>query len=213
MNAEELVGKLQWRYAVKKFDENKKISKLDLAALKQGLILSPSSYGLQPWKFLFVENASVRKELRNHSWNQSQVEEASHFVVICHLINLDESYVKKFIRQMATQRGLEEASMKSYEELMIQNVAKGGQIKDLSSWSAKQCYIALGNLMNNAAMLEIDSCPLEGFDPKKYDEILKLNQTDYRSAVACALGYRSTQDKYALAKKVRFEENDLIEVI
>lgn len=212
MNAQELVEKLKWRYAVKKFDSSKKISQPDLEALKQGLILSPSSYGLQPWKFLFIQNPEIRKELRTHSWNQSQVEEASHFVVICNLVQLDETYVKKFIKQMALQRGLAEQSMKSYEEMMIQNVAQGGQVKDVTTWAAKQCYIALGNLMNNAAMLGIDSCPLEGFDPQKYNEILKLNTTAYRSAVACAIGYRSLEDNYALAQKVRFEEKDLIEV-
>ncbi|MBF0492060.1 MAG: NAD(P)H-dependent oxidoreductase, partial [Deltaproteobacteria bacterium] len=177
ISSNDLITQLQWRYATKSFDSSKKIPEDQWKALCQSLIFSPSSYGLQPWKFLIVQNQELRKKLRAHSWNQAQVEEACHYVVLCYLKDIDEAHVEKFIRRMCEVRGISEDSILTYKNLVVGNVTKGNQVKDKNAWAARQCYIALGFLMQSAALMGIDTCPMEGIDPEKYDEILDLKNS------------------------------------
>lgn len=213
MKTSELIEKLNWRYAVKKFDNTKKISDSDWAALEQALLLTPSSYGLQPWKFLVVQNASLRKKLTPHSWNQTQVEDCSHYVVLAAKEKVDSAWVQKYISRIAEVRGVDESSLKGYHDMMLGDVVNGPRSQVAKEWASKQVYIALGNLMTAAAMLNIDACPMEGIDPAKYDEILDLNGSGYITLVSCALGYRSNQDRSASYKKVRFKTEDVVKYL
>jgi len=208
-----LIEQLKWRYAVKKFDNQKKISEVDWRTLEESLILTPSSYGLQPWKFLVVQDPGVRKQLTPHSWNQTQVEDCSHFVVMAARVELDDAYLEYFFDEMARIRNVPKETFAGYQKMIASDLKQGPRSKMIQEWATRQVYIALGNLMTCAAVLKIDTCPMEGIAPPKYDEILKLTGTQYRTAVACAVGYRSKEDKYSEAKKVRFGREKLIQTI
>lgn len=208
-----LIEKLKWRYAVKKFDAQKKISSSDWSVLEEALILTPSSYGLQPWKFLVVQDPKVRKLLTPHSWNQTQVEDCSHFVVMAARNVLDEKYLDFFFQEISKVRSVAPESLAGYRKAIGADLLTGPRSKIIQEWATRQTYIALGNLMTCAALMNIDACPMEGIVPPKYDEILGLEKTEYRTAVACAVGYRSSEDKYASAKKVRFSREKLIQLI
>lgn len=212
-NGEDLLKQLEWRYATKKFDASKSITEQDWKVIEKSLILTPSSYGLQPWKFIVVTNPEVKKKLRPVSWGQSQIEDCSHLVVFAAKREMDEVYVQTFIDRIIEVRKVEPASMEFYKNMILGDVVKGERGKIAHEWATRQCYIALGNLMTSAAVLQIDTCPLEGIEPLQYDVVLGLENTDYATVVACAVGYRSPEDKYAFAPKVRFEKKDVIQEI
>ena len=210
MNRNELLDKLNWRYAVKLFDSTKKISSDDWKILESALILTPSSYGLQPWKFLVVTSEDLKQKLTPLSWNQKQVASCSHYVVLLAKDQMTEDDVSRYMQRISDVRGTDVSSLNSFKNAIIGDVVKGDRSQWVKEWATRQVYIALGNLMTSAAMLEIDTCPMEGIDQKKYDDVLELNNSGYHTVVACAVGYRSAEDKYQNAKKVRFETKDLI---
>lgn len=210
---ENMIQQLQWRYAVKKFDASKKIAAPLWQAIEDALILTPSSYGLQPWKFLVVQNPEIRAKLLPASWNQKQVIDCSHFVVLTSLISMDEKYVDVFLADVAKTRGVPVEALAGYKKGIVADLLQGPRNKIIDEWAIRQVYIALGNLMTCAAFVGVDTCPMEGIDPVKYDEILGLKTGDYRTAVACAVGYRAADDKYANSKKVRFGKSLLLETI
>ena len=198
--------RLNWRYATKVFDPSKKIPEKDFEILKESLRLSPSSFGLQPWKFLIIDDTETRKKLREHAWGQSQVTDASKLIVLCIQKNIDEKYVEDYLDYLVKVREIPKSSMNHYKEMMIGFVKKLTK-DEMRDWMTRQVYIALGTLMTSSAMLQIDSCPMEGFDPKKFDEALELDKYEIQSVVLCALGYRSKDDKNAINKKVRFSND------
>lgn len=208
-----IIEQLNWRYATKAFDASKRISDADWQTLSEALRLSPSSYGLQPWKFIVVKNADVRKKLRAVSWNQSQIEDASHLIVFASLKKVDEAYVDQFIAATASTRGLAVEGLKGYRDMMVGDLVKGPRSAIIGSWAQRQTYLALGNLLTTAAMLEIDACPMEGLDPTKYDEILGLDKSAYATAVVATLGYRSAEDATQKYAKVRFSAQEVFQVI
>jgi nitroreductase len=210
LNPANLVEVQNWRYATKMFKNGQSIPKDTWKAIETSLLLSPSSYGLQPWKFVVVTSTEVKKQLRPHSWNQSQVEDCSHYLVICAKEKMDEAHVASFIDSTAKTRGMDRTLLAGYEKMMIGDVVKGPRGQASFEWAARQCYIALGNFMTSCALVGVDTCPIEGFVPPEYDKVLKLEGTGYKSVVCCAAGYRNADDKYALAKKVRFEARELI---
>ncbi len=205
-----LLESLHWRYATKKFDASKKIDKKTWSALEEVLILSPSSYGLQPWKFIIIENQEIKDKLKSVSWNQSQVSDCSHHVVFAVKEKMDEAHIEHFIKQMAKVRGIDATSLEGYKKIMVGDLVNGPRGQMSAEWAARQAYIALGNFMTAAAVIGIDTCPLEGIDTAKYDEILELKGSGWKVVVACPAGYRSIEDKYAETKKVRFDSSDLI---
>jgi len=203
---------LNWRYATKLFDPTRKIVKEDIDILKESLRLSPSSFGLQPWKFLFIENKDLREKLKSASWGQKQITSASHLVVLCAKTDIDNNYIKKFIESISKIRNIPLEQLKENEEMII-NFRKNAGNSFIENWTKKQVYIALGFLLETAALLQIDACPMEGFEANKFDEILDLKNKGLTSAVVCTLGYRSNNDKYAKLKKARFSPEQLIEEI
>ena len=213
MDAQELVKALEWRYATKRFDSTKKISGDVWAALEQALILTPTSYGLQPYKFIVMTSAEKRAELLAHSWKQNQVVDCSHYVVFTSRTKMTEADVDRWIQRLAEVRGGTADSLSTYRGMMIGDVVHGSRGKVAHEWATRQTYIALGNLMTCAAVLGIDACPMEGIVPPEYDRVLNLINSGYATVVACALGYRSADDKYAKVPKARFSATDLVQKI
>jgi nitroreductase len=207
---EQLLTQLKWRYAAKAFDPAKKVPAGTWQALEETLILTPSSFGLQPWKFVVITDAPLRQKLKAVSWNQSQVTDASHLVVFTAKTTITPQDVERYIQSTAAarQQPVDSPSLAGLKNMMIGFLeAPGLNVKE---WATRQAYIALGNLMTSAAVLGVDTCPLEGLDPAKYDEILDLPQQGLATVVACAVGYRSATDKYASLAKVRFPAQELI---
>jgi nitroreductase len=208
---ESLIEALQWRYATKVFEAAASIPPATRAALEESLVLSPSSYGLQPWKFLVIRDPALRAELRPHSWNQSQITDASHLVVLLSRRQVTLYDVDRLISATAQTRGLDPAELEVYRGMIQRDLVDGPRSQAIGQWTSNQVYIALGNLMTCAALLGVDTCPIEGFSPTEYDRILNLEGTPYHSSVVCALGYRSPDDKYAQLAKVRYPLDALIE--
>ena len=206
-----LTQQLKWRYATKKFDATKRIDPITWAALEEALVLTPSSYGLQPWKFLVITDPELKAKLKPVSWNQSQVEDCSHHVVFLVKQNLGLPEIDRFVDRLAEVRGVSRESLEPYRGYMVGDLVKGPRAQVIAEWAARQVYIALGNFMTAAALLGVDTCPMEGLEPVKYDQILGLEGTGWATLCACPAGYRAADDKYAEQPKVRFKANDLIE--
>lgn len=201
-----LLEAVRFRYATKQFDPARKIDAATWSVLEESLLLTPSSFGLQPWKFIVVDDPTVRESLVEHSWGQRQVADASHLVVMAVQKTIDEAYIDRFIDRIAEVRGVSIESLAGYRNMMVG--AKGMMTPD---WAAHQAYIALGQFMLAAATLGIDTCPMEGFVPAKYDEILGLEARGLRAVVLCPAGYRAASDRYADLKKVRWAAEDVVE--
>jgi nitroreductase len=199
---------LNWRYAVKKFDATKTIDAPTWAALQSSLVLTPSSFGLQPWKFIVVSSPEIKAKLPAVSWNQTQPADCSHMVVFAARKQIDEAYLSSFIQRIATVRGVSAESLEGYRQVIL-GFIKNSEGRHLA-WSSNQAYIALGQLMAVAASLGVDACPMEGIVASEYDKVLGLSGSEYQTVVGCALGYRHPDDKYADAKKVRFEASDVV---
>lgn len=206
-----LTAALEWRYATKVFDPAVKIPTHVWDALEKTLVLTPTSYGLQPYKFLIVQTAATRAALLPHSWGQKQVVDCSHYVVFLARTEMKEADVDKFIARTAQVRGVPAESLAGYRGMMLGDVVNGPRGKTAHEWAARQAYIALGNAMTAAAILGVDACPMEGIAPAEYDKILKLEGSGYKTVVALALGYRAATDKYAALAKVRYDAKELIQ--
>jgi nitroreductase len=204
---------LNWRYATKAFDPTKQIPAETWHVLEQSMVLSPSSFGLQPWKFFVVRKPELRQQLVEHSWGQKQVSEASHLVVFAIKHNLDAAYVDRYVARMAEIQQVPVDTLQGYGNLVKGTIDRLATPEAVDTWSTRQVYIALGQFMTTAAMLEVDTCPIEGFAPPKYDEILGLTAKGYASVVVCAAGYRSADDKYAAKPKVRFATPEVVEYL
>ncbi len=213
ITTQQLVNALEWRYAAKVFDPNQKIPAELWQTLERALVLSPSSYGLQPYRFLVIQDAAKRAALLPHSWNQKQVVDCSHYVVFTARTKMTEADVDRFIALTSQVRNLPAEALSAYRGMMVGDLVQGPRSKIAHEWAARQAYIALGNLMTCAAVLGVDACPMEGFVPGEYDRVLGLANGDYASVVCCALGYRSANDKYASLAKVRYQTADLMRVI
>jgi nitroreductase len=206
----QVLAQLQWRYAVKKFDPSKKIPAEAWDVLEQSLILTPSSFGLQPWKFFVVDNPALRQELLANSWNQPQVVEASHLVVLAIKKEMGDAEVDRYIQDMSDKRNVPIDGLAGLNKMIKGFMANPDKGFTTDEWAIRQVYIAIGQFMTSAAMLGIDTCPMEGFNPAKYDEILGLTAQGYASVLVCPAGYRAADDKYATMAKVRFDRSEVI---
>jgi nitroreductase len=211
IKSQQLLEQLNWRYATKLFDPSKKISTADWATIEEAIRLAPSSGGLQPWKFIVVTDPAMRAKLSPASYGQKQVSDASHLVVFASKLNLNDADVDAHIQHLAAVQGAPTETFVPLRNMLIGGIVKALDEPARNAWARNQVYIALGTLLTSAAMLGIDACPMEGFDRAQYDEILGLKAKGYASAVIATLGYRSPDDKYAAAPKVRFPKEKLIE--
>lgn len=210
VSLDDVLQQLKWRYATKKFDTSKKISESTWHVLEQSLVLAPSSFGLQPWKFFVVTGPELRQELVNHSWGQKQVVDASHLVVLAIKKGINTEDVDRYLARQAEVHQVPIENLQKYGDVVKGFLEKPPYPLDMDAWSTRQVYLALGQLMTAAAMLGIDTCPMEGFNPAKYDELLGLTAQGYASVVVCTLGYRAEDDKYASLPKVRYETEDVV---
>ncbi len=198
----QLIENLKWRYATKKYDTSRKISSEDLKKIKTAVQLSASSYGLQLYKVLIVEDTAVREKLRPVSWGQSQITDASHLLVFCSYNDVTDSDVEAYIDLKARTQGVPVSGLKDYSDFMKTKMSEKSEAEK-RSWTAKQTYIALANALNACAELKLDSTPMEGFDPAAYSEILGLKEKGLDASVVLAIGYRSEEDATQQAQKVR----------
>ena len=207
----ELLARQLARYAVKSFDKNKKISNEVWQVLEEVLRLTPSSYNLQPWKFVVVTNPTLKKVLREYSYgSQAQIEDCSHYVVLCARIKIEETHLDRHIQNMSSTLGLSLDAFTKYRQV-VENDIYGLRKDIMQTVNSFQVYIALGNFLASAALLGIDTCPIEGFQAPLYDEVLDLEDEGFKSIVSCAAGYRDPSDKYADLPKVRFPKESIFE--
>lgn len=207
-----IIEKLNRRYATKSFDENKKVSSADLEIIKESFRLTPSSFWLQPWKLIIVENQELKNKLVEHSWGQEQVANCSELLVLSRPSDFWDKNIDDYLDDVVSTRWGSRNDLEWYEKMMkwfLSNMSS--EKKDI--WAIKQVYIALWNLITVCAEMDIDSCPIEWFISEKYDEILWLKEKWLTSVVVLPIWYRSNNDKYSELKKVRFKQKEVIETI
>jgi nitroreductase len=205
----DVLAPLRWRYATKAFDPARKIDPATWAALEQAAVLAPSSFGLQPWTFVVVTNPAVRQQLHPASWNQAQILDASHLVVFAAKNPPTAADVDRHVANAEMVRGQPAGSLDALRQRILGTLARMSPA-DAHAWAARQCYIALGVFLSAAAHLGVDVCPMEGFQPDQFDEILGLGARGLKSVVIATAGYRSPADKYAAAAKVRFPVDEVV---
>jgi nitroreductase len=197
-----------WRYATKKFDASKKITTEDLNTLKEAIRLSSSSYGLQPYKVIIVENPELRALLQPAAWGQSQIVEASHLIIFANETNVDDTTIDSYLKNISETRSTPIEALSGYGDFMKSKISTlETEVQNI--WTAKQTYLALGNLLNAAAELKIDVTPMEGFIPQQFNEILGLDKLNLNAAVIATVGYRHEEDTTQHYKKVRKSNEDL----
>jgi nitroreductase len=203
-----IIESLNWRYSTKKFDTTKKIAKADLEILKEAIRLSASSYGLQPYQVIIVENEDLRQQIKTVAWNQSQVTDASDVLIFANMTDVGTKEVQSYIENMATTREIPSTNLKGFSDMM-NNVVTTLTPEAKEIWTAKQTYIALGTLLSAAADLKIDATPMEGFDMNAVNNILQLPEKGLSATLIVTLGYRHENDTAQFLKKVRKPNEEL----
>ena len=207
-----LIENLKWRYATKKFDNTKKVNDTDLSKIKEAIQLSACSYGLQLYKILIIKDPEIKQKLRPASWDQLQITDSSHLFVICNYTNVKDAHVDAYISLKAETQQIPIEKLEGYSDFMKKTISAQSERKQ-QAWTAKQTYIALGNLLAACAELKIDACPMEGFEADKYNEILGLKSKNLNASVIAAVGYRSEEDQTQHQPKVRKSLDQLFETI
>ena len=207
--ATDVLERLKWRYATKKFDASKRLSEEKLSILKESFNLTATSYGLQPLKMVILSNPDLKKLLVPITMDQAQVENASHVLVICIETKIDSDYIKDHFNLVVKIRSTPREILSSFEEYLVSSFSDK-QSDELNIWSTNQAYLALGNLLTVCAIEKIDACPIEGFDPDKYDELLQLNEKGLQSVIVLAVGYRAEDDMFSGFDKVRRGVDEVI---
>lgn len=198
----EIIDKLQWRYACKKFDNTKKLSEEKLTVLKQAFNLTATSYGLQPLKMLVISSQKLKKALVPLTHNQRQVADCSQVLVLCTETQISSHYIKEYFDTVVSLRETPRDVLQPFEDFLTNDFSKKDS-SQINIWMAKQAYLALGNLLTVCALEDIDACPIEGFEPKKYDSFLNLTEKGLQSVLVLAVGYRADDDMFSTLTKVR----------
>lgn len=204
-----IIDALQWRYATKRFEEGKSVSGADIETLKQAVNLTATSFGLQPFRLLVIDDAGLKEKLREVSYNQPQLTESSHVFVFAAKKDMSPEYIEDFIRLMASERGVPYDKLEGYADYIKGSVA-GKDPEFIENWNKRQAYIGLGTLLAAAGELKIDTCPMEGFEAAKYDDILGLTERGLTATVIAPVGYRSAEDQTADAVKVRLPLEEFV---
>ncbi|WP_166964098.1 NAD(P)H-dependent oxidoreductase [Yeosuana marina] len=204
-----IIEHLNWRYATKKFDSSKKLSKNKIDIIKEAFNLTATSFGLQTISLVIVSNDDLKASLVPHAYYQNQVSEASHLLVICIQDDISDSDVNLYFDSVKNIRNTPENILNPFRKNLLKTM-QGKSVENRQLWSKNQAYIALGNLMTVCAVEGIDSCPMEGFIPEKYDEVLELNKKGLKSVLLLPIGYRADDDMFATLKKVRKPLNETI---
>lgn len=196
------IDALKWRYATKKFDPTKLLSEEKVKMLKHTFNLTATSYGLQPLKMVVISNKELQLRLKENSFNQKQIDTASHVLVICIEDRVNEEFIRNYFQRVKHVREVPDEILKPFREFLVDDF--NSKAKDeIEAWAINQAYLALGTLLTVCAAEEIDACPMEGFLPEKYDEILKLKEKNLKSVLVLPVGYRADDDEFSTFKKVR----------
>ncbi|WP_299117257.1 NAD(P)H-dependent oxidoreductase [uncultured Winogradskyella sp.] len=207
-----VIEQLKWRYATKKFDATKSISQEQLAILKEAFNLTALSYGLQTLKLVVIEDKVKREALVKHSYDQRQVVEASHLLILCIQNEIDNNDVDEHFENVTAIRNTPESILEPFKNQLKSTIETMPKAKKMD-WATRQAYIALGNLMTVCALEKIDSCPMEGFNPEAYDKALRLSEKGLQSVLLLPVGYRADDDMFSTLKKVRKPiENTVIDL-
>lgn len=204
-----IIDSLKWRYATKKLDANKQLTKTQINILKEAFNLTATSYGLQPVSLIIVENKEIQKELVAHSWNQEQVVQASHLLVLCIPKEYTKSEIENYFKLVKEIRNTPDKIINPFKEFLLDDISKKTQ-EELFLWNKNQAYLAMGNLLTVCAIEQIDSCPMEGFVPDKYDEILHLEKHNLTSVLVLPVGFRSEDCYMKDLAKVRKKTQDCV---
>jgi nitroreductase len=204
-----VIDSLQWRYATKKFDCTKRLSEDKVSVLKDAFNLTATSYGLQPVKLIILNNKDLQQKLVEHTMDQQQLAQASHVLVFCIETNIDKEFISNYFNRVKQLRNTPDSILRPFRNYLIDDFEQMSQ-KQIEGWAINQAYLTMGNLMTVCAIEQIDACPMEGFLPEKYDEILGLNQKNLKSVLVMPVGYRADDDMFASFKKVRKELNNSI---
>ena len=204
-----LLKALNNRYATKLFDSEKRISNLDLETIIESVRLTPTAFGLQLMKLVIVENKNTRQELLKHSYDQKQIVDASHLLILCKEAKFEKKHIEEYIQNISETRNVNIRDLDGFKKMLI-NYRNSLDDSSLNEWIKNQVYIALGNLLTSCAILGIDSCPMEGFNNEKYDEILNLNELNLNSVLTIPIGYSSSNDSHLSIKKVRRLQKDFV---
>ncbi|ATU05372.1 hypothetical protein BKN14_02875 [Candidatus Gracilibacteria bacterium HOT-871] len=206
------IENLNWRYATKEFDTSKKVSRGDLDEIIEVFRLSASGFGLQPWKLFVIEDEDLKKQIMGAAWNQKQVGENSYLLVFAKNLNVDKNLVDKYLDRSAELNGISRYDLSGYEQTLLGFVDSTPR-EYLQIFSENQVYLSLGNVLAFLADKKIDSCPVGGFDNEKVDAILSLRDKGFASVILLPIGYRSENDTNLKRKKVRFEKEDIFEIM
>lgn len=202
------IENLKWRYATKKFDAEKKVSEENLEKIKEAIQLSPSSYGMQLYKVVIVNDDALREELKPHCWHQPQITDASHLFIFCNYSALNPEQVNDYFSFKAKALGMDADALQGYGDFVNKKVSEKTK-EEISNWNAKQTYIALGNALTACAELHIDACPMEGFEAVEVNKVLGLEEHQLEAAVIMAVGYRSKDDETQHTPKIRRPKEEL----
>lgn len=208
----DIIKSLNWRYATKKFDSNRILDEDKLDVVKNAFNLTATSYGLQPLKMIVISDKKLQQELVASSYGQKQVAQASHILVLCINTIVDESYIKDYFKLVKDTRNTPREILKPFEDDLVKSFSSK-DAASIENWATKQAYLAMGNLLTVCAVEGIDACPMEGFVPNKYDEILNLSKRNLKSVLVMPIGYRDKDDAFAGFKKVRKTLDDSVIVL
>ena len=208
-----VIEQLQWRYATKKFDETLLLSEEKISILKKAFNLTATSYGLQPVKLVVLSNKEIQGQLVQHTMNQRQVAQASHVLIFCIEKQIDQAYIASYFNRVQGIRQTPDRVLQPFKQFLINDFEKLNQ-NQIELWAIKQAYLTMGNLLTVCAVEHIDACPMEGFDPEQYDQLLELNKQNLKSVLVMPIGHRSSDDTFAALKKVRKDLKDsVVEVL
>lgn len=207
-----LIESLKWRYATKKMDASKKVSQQNIDHIKEAIQLSASSYGLQPYKVLEINNSIVREELKPLSRNHTQITDASHLFVFCNYTEISDADVDELVLLKSETNNIPIENIMGYADFVKSKLKEKSEL-EIQNWTAKQTYIALSNAMNACAELHIDCIPMEGFESEGYNEKLNLKSKGLNACVLLAIGYRDREDTSQNLIKVRKSIDSIFEKI
>lgn len=206
---EDIIKILEWRYAVKKFDPHKRVGEDKILKLKEAFNLTATSYGLQPIKMVIISNKELQKKLVAYSFDQQQVAQASHLLILCTKTTIDQDYIINYFERIQKVRGTSTFILDPYKQAMLEEFSNK-DVKEIQQWSANQAHLAMGNLLTVCAIEKIDSCPMEGFVATGYDDLLGLEKLGLTSVLVMPVGYRAEDDIFSGFKKVRRDLNDSV---
>ena len=204
-----ILDALEWRYAVKKFDDKASLTEQQILEVKKVFNLSASSYGLQPYKMIVVQNPEIKEKLVPASFGQQQISQSAAILVFAVRTDFGMDYIDQFFKDMSTKRQIPLENLEGYKNFMKGSFANKSE-DEISSWATKQVYLTMGHMLASLAALQIDACPMEGLDPQAYDKILDLDAKQLKTIIAMPIGVRAPDDASATALKVRKDLSDII---